>query len=84
MDLETSLKLLKTIIEQCKFTEIGFTDAIHELDDKDIIDIIIQESVVHWQFQELDRILADYDDIEMKFESGNDQIRIFRREASSS
>jgi len=84
MDLETSLKLLKTMIENCKFTEIGFAEAKRPLDKTDVLDIIIQESVEHWQFQELDNMLAAYNDVEMKFDSGNDYVRIFRKEAVSS
>jgi len=84
MNLEKALLLLKTIIEKCKFDEIGFTAVKHPLDDKDILDIIIQENVYHWQFQELDAILGEYDDIEMQFDSGNDQLRIFRKEPTSS
>ena len=84
MDLEKALSLLRTIIEKCHFDEIGFTSAKHPLDDKDILDIIIQENVYHWQFQELDRILAEYDDVEMQFDSGNGQVKIFRKEPESS
>jgi len=84
MDLETALKLLRAIIENCHFDEIGFTTVKHPLDDKDTLDIIIQENVNHWQFQELDRILEEYDNIEMQFDSGNDQVRIFRKEPTSS
>ena len=84
MDLETALKLLKAIIEKCHFDEIGFTRVTNPLDDKDVLDIVIQENVYHWQFQELDTILAEYDNIEMQFDSGNDQVRIFRKEPESS
>jgi hypothetical protein len=84
MDLEKALLLLKTIIEKCHFDEIGFTSAKHPLDDKDILDIIIQENVHHWQLQELDNILAEYADVEMEFDLGNDQLRIFRKEQESS
>lgn len=80
VNFETAYTLLKKIVERCHFTEIGFTEVRHPISESDTLDIVIRESIYHWQLQELDQILADYDNIEMQFDAGNSQFIIFSKE----
>lgn len=74
MLVDVVLKLIPKLISDCQITNFNIRDAnnlahINEKKPEDSpleLDILVEENLYHWQIQELDKILADFDNVEMR------------------
>ena len=62
------LELLPKLFNSVDVQNITIRDAISKVENDSVkeYDIIIDENLYHSQIQELDRVLSDYDEIEMR------------------
>lgn len=91
MLLKETLKIIEKLMTELDVSDFKVSDArvwLHvketEDDAEDIeieneYDILIEPTVTHWQIQQIDRLLSDYDNVEMWVES--EGLRIFEKEA---
>lgn len=81
MKRDLALKILQDIVKKkMGIYEIKLTEArtVKSCETELGFDVLIEDQKVsHLQIQELDELLADYDNIEMVIELSESQIRIF-------
>lgn len=81
MKLGPSLKIVEKILKETNISEISFTEAREQTSDKAFdYDLTIIENVSHADIQIIDKILADYDNVEMRIDLNDSEIRIFEVE----
>ena len=87
MLFKETLKIVRGLLKKCNITNIEIDEAkviVHSDPDKqedwqDEYDIFVPQRVNHWKIQQIDKLLANYDAVEMEVTS--EGLRIFEKEA---
>ena len=87
MLLKETLEIIQKLMKTCDVSNLEVDEAqiivhagLKKQDEwKNEYDIIIKPSVNHWQIQQIDALLANYDAVEMEVTS--EGLRIFEKEA---
>lgn len=82
MKLDAALKIARLILKKTDISELSFTEAKEQSSDKAFdYDITITENLISSvDMRVIDRIIGDYENVEMEIDLYHDMIRIFEVE----
>jgi len=83
MKLDIALKIAQQILEKTSISELKFTEAhefIHNSDTFEYDLEIVESSISPVDIQALDKILGEFDNVNMEVDLYHDMIRIFEIE----